>query len=276
MRSGTSRDGRQQSRLIRGNKDGFEICTVDHQKDGAVRLDATISFKGDTNEVGVYAHEDEAYEHDQYFKVYVPSAGDALHPPDDGFRRYDADGNIAPFDIDMDTVGWWYMSCGRALGMLNGNLIEYDSSTLAPLGLVVGADELVGKRIGVINSGLDADTCSMMFEDEEGMEGADCAAMAGDIREQAVVLLDKETNVVTVVQPNEDGSYWRKIVRNKMVRMKEVRRVKAAKLWAEQYMEECGIDDEECDVVSSWGPYMTTSGTAKKTAVPGLTAPANL
>ena len=94
MRAGTSRDGRQQSRLIRGNKDGFEICTVDHQKDGKVRLDATITFKGNSNEVGVYAHEDESYDHDKYFKVYAPSAGDKLHPPDDGFRRYNSDGNI--------------------------------------------------------------------------------------------------------------------------------------------------------------------------------------
>jgi len=274
MRAGTSRDGRQQSRLIRGNSEGFEICTVDHQKDGKVRLDATITFKGDSNEVGVYAHEDEAYDHDKYFKVYQPNAGDSLHPPDDGFRRYDMDGNIPPFDVTMDTVAWWYLSCGRALGMLNGNLIEYDSSTLAPLGLVVGADELVGKKIGVINSGLDADTCEMMMEDVEGMEGADCAAMAGDLREQAVVLLDPETGVVTVVQPNEDGSYWRKIVRNKMVRMKEVRRVKAAKLWAAELL---GMEDErDANVVSSWGPYMTTSGTAKKTSVPGLTAPSAL
>jgi len=273
MRAGTSRDGRQQSRLIRGNKDGFEICTVDHQKDGKVRLDATVTFTSDTNEVGVYAHEDESYDHDKYFKVYQPNAGDKLHPPDDGFRRYNSDGIIEPFDIEADTVAWWYMSCTRALGMLNGNLIEYDSSTLAPLGLVVGADELVGKKIGVINSGLDADTCSIMF-DEEGMEGADCASLAGDVREQAVVLLDKKTNVVTVVQPNEDGSYWRKIVRNKMVRMKEVRRVKSAKLWAAGLM---GLEDEsEVKVVSSWGPYTTTSGTAKKTSVPGLTAPAAL
>jgi hypothetical protein len=110
------------------------------------------------------------------------------------------------FDVDSDTIAWWYMSCGRALGMLNGNLIEYDSSTLAPLGLVVGADELVGKKIGVINSGLDADTCAMMFDDMEGMEGMDCAGMAGDLREQAVVLLDKENGQVTVVQPNEDVS----------------------------------------------------------------------
>eukprot|EP01082_Thalassiosira_pseudonana_P009232 g8365.t1 g8365 contig29:354067-356091(-) len=274
MRAGTSRDGRQQSRLIRGNKDGFEICTVDHQKDGKIRLDATISYKGDTNEVGVYAHEDEAYDHDSYFKVYAPCAGDKLHPPDDGFRRYNSDGNIEPFDIEADTVAWWYMSCGRALGMLNGNLIEYDSSTLAPLGLVVGADELVGKKIGVINSGLDADTCEMMMDEVEGMEGADCAALAGDLREQAVVLLDKKTMQVTVVQPNEDGSYWRKIVRNKMVRMKEVRRVKAAKIWAADLL---GLeDDSEAKVVSSWGPYTTTSGTAKKTSVPGLTAPSAL
>ena len=115
---------------------------------------------------------------------------------------------MVAFDIEMDTIAWWYLSCGRALGMLNGNLIEYDSSTLAPLGLVVGADELVGKKIGVINSGLDADTCQIMFEDMEGMEGLDCAGLAGDLREQAVVLLDKETGLVTVVQPNEDVSIW--------------------------------------------------------------------
>ena len=180
---------------------------------------------------------------------------------------------LPAFDVTADTVAWWYLSCGRAIGMLNGNLIEYDSSTLAPLGLIVGSDELVGKKIGVINSGLDADTCSMMFDEEEGMEGADCAALAGDLREQAIVMLD-DNGVVTVVQPNEDGSYWRKIVRNKMVRMKEVRRVKAAKQWAAGLM---GLEDEgEANVVSSWGPYTTTSGTAKKTAVPGLTAPSAL
>ena len=59
-----------------------------------------------------------------------------------------------------------------------------------------------------------------------------------------------------------------------MVRMKEVRRVKAARMWAADLM---GLeDDREANVVSSWGPYTTTSGTAKKTSVPGLTAPSNL
>ena len=56
--------------------------------------------------------------------------------------------------------------------------------------------------------------------------------------------------------------------------MKEVRRIKAAKLWAAELL---GLEDEnEAKVVSSWGPYTTTSGTAKKTSVPGLTAPAAL
>jgi len=85
----------------------------------------------------------------------------------------------------MDTLSWWYMSCGRVLGMLNGNLIEYDSSTLAPLGHVAGADELVGKKIGVIDSG--------------------------------IVLLDNITKAVTDVKPNEDGSYRRKFIRKKGV-----------------------------------------------------------
>ena len=68
----------------------------------------------------------------------------------------------------------------------------------------------------------------MLMLEVKGMEGADCAAMAGDIREQVVVVLDKEMGVVMVVQLNKDMSYWHKIVQNKMVWMKEVQRVKAA------------------------------------------------
>ena len=75
MRGGTSRDGRQQSRLLRGNKDGFEICTIDHSRGGAVRLDATIVYKDTGHEVGVFAHDDLAYDHDNYFKVYSPQEG---------------------------------------------------------------------------------------------------------------------------------------------------------------------------------------------------------
>ena len=52
MRSGSSRDKRQQSRLLRGNSGGFEICTVNHLAGGTVRLDATIAYRDKTHEVG--------------------------------------------------------------------------------------------------------------------------------------------------------------------------------------------------------------------------------
>jgi hypothetical protein len=137
------------------------------------------------------------------------------------------------------------------LGTVKGMLIEYEPSTLAPLGLVVGADELLGKRVAVLDTS----------------EYTDSAAAADG--EQAVVLIDDEDGSVVVVQPNEDGSYWRKIVRNKMVRMQEVRREKAAKAFAKDYFAD---EQEEVQISSSWGPYTTTSGTAKGT---GQYAPNN-
>ena len=230
MRAGTSRDKRQQSRLLRGNKDGFEICTVDHTAGGKVRLDATITYTDTNHEVGVYAHRHEELIGDGFVKVYSPTEGDEC------FVDYED-----PDDLSLDptqgqcasgeTVSWWKMSCGRVLGMYDGRLIEYDPSTLAPLGLVVGADELNGRRVLVVGSGIE----SCEVETAVGMEGADCADTEGE--EQAVLLVDDETGVVTVVQPNEDGSYWRKIVRNKMIRMKEKRRVKAAAKW---FKDKCG------------------------------------
>lgn len=265
MRKGTSRDTRQQSRLIRGNKDGFEICTVDHAKGGTIRLDATITYRGDSNEVGVYAHPDESKDGDKLFKVYQPSPGDSLHPPDEGLVRYE-DQMILEEPVTLETKKWWYMACGTVLGLLNGMLVEYDRSTFAPLGLVVGADEIVGKRVAVVDSGIEGE-CIISEDEEPGMEGADCGSFDG--REQAVLLIDDETGAVTIVQPNEDGSYWRKIVRNKMIRMKEVRREKAAKALATDLLKQ-----ETPNVVSSWGPYTSTSGTAKKTGVSGLTTPA--
>ena len=335
MRRGTSRDGRQQSRLIRGDDKGFEICTVDHQKNGAVRVDATITYTDENHEIGVYAHKDEELVGDKYFKVYQPCKGDSLHPPDENYIPYNEEGLLhVDTEVTMETKAWWVMACGRTMGILNGMLVEYDSSTLAPLGLIVGADELIGKRIAVIDSGeienclipldkdgdnrisrkeweagfdkfdldrdgllsssdtlgpdlerifsvLDTDVDGLITRKEYnagydmldvvGMEGADCAVSAGQMREQALVKYDM-SGMVTVVQPNEDGSYWRKIVRNKMVRMKESRRVKAAKAFARETFKI--PEDGEVKVVSSWGPYMSTSGTAKKTGVAGLTAPA--
>ena len=82
------------------------------------------------------------------------------------------------------------MSSG-VLGIHNGQLIEYDVATLAPLGLVVGIDELVNKKISIVDNPSD------------------------DQQNQSVILLNKIDGSVSVVQPNENGSYWRRFDRNK-------------------------------------------------------------
>ena len=243
MRSGTSRDGHQQSRLIRGNKDGFQICTVDHQKGGKIRVDAEVTYSDCDNEVGVYVNnQDDDEEEDVIEQVFRPNADeeeDSAYLPEDGLIEYD-DVLLLDEHVTEDTSAWFYLNCERVLGMYNGMLLEYDPTTLAPLGLVVSADELVGKRVAVIDVG-----------DDDGDDACDT---------QAVVLIDEDDESVIVVQPNEDGSYWRKIVRNKLVRMQEMRRERAAKEFAEKL-----LDTKDAQVVSSWGPYKTTSGVAKST-----------
>eukprot|EP00930_Biecheleria_cincta_P037432 TRINITY_DN25694_c0_g1_i1.p1 TRINITY_DN25694_c0_g1~~TRINITY_DN25694_c0_g1_i1.p1 ORF type:complete len:736 (-),score=134.89 TRINITY_DN25694_c0_g1_i1:285-2492(-) len=265
MRAGTSRDTRQQSRLLRGNKDGFEILTINHADGGSLRLDASITYSDCLHEVGVYRHDhEELSQNSKFIKVYSPTEGDEHYVQyDEGEEVVDVFNGAR---VSGNTLGWWHMSCGRVLGIYDGRLVEYEPSTLAPLGLVVGQDELEGKLIYVISSG--ADECKIDFDKREGIEGADCAD--SEPLEQAVLLVD-EDNSITVVQPNEDGSYWRKIVRNKMIRMKESRRVKAAKAFALK-----ASPDDEPRVVSSWGPYTSIVGTAKKTGVAGLTTQAKI
>ena len=200
MRKGTSRDTRQQSRLLRGNKDGFEICTVNHAAGGTVRLDATITYTDTNHEVGVYAHEHaELQENENFIKVYSPTMGDEC------YIAYDEDGDGVSIDptqgcgVDDETIAWWHMSCGRVLGVYDGRLIEYDPSTLSPLGLVVGQDELEGKRIVVIGSGLEACNVDIAsYSTAPGMEGADCADYEGE--EQAVLLVDDNEKLVSMVE----------------------------------------------------------------------------
>jgi hypothetical protein len=245
MTARSSRDGRRHSRFLRGNAEGFEICTVDHMKGGNVRLDATIKFSdqcelpedmdllaAEDSEIRecstmVYAHKHVDYDHDKWFQAYVPQEND-------GCYLVDPSGVINPADSGKDfanpeEVCWWHMKDGAVLGCHNGMIIEYDPTTLAPLGMVVSRDEMMNRRVAVI-------------DDEWGGS--------------ALVLYDDHTNDATVVQPNEDGSYWRKVVRNKMHRMREMRRVAAAKNWLKKQHGE----EEEVNVLSSYGPYTTTAG----------------
>lgn len=81
--------------------------------------------------------------------------------------------------------------------------------------------------------------------------------------QKAVLVFDDDG--VSVVQPNHDGSYWRKIVRNKIARMKERRREKAAIEFALSYLPVRTEDEAKERIVSCWGPYKSTSGVAKST-----------
>ena len=188
MSAKSSRDTRQQSRLVRGTKSGFTIATIDHQKEGKERLDATVTYTSTGAEV-VYAHASDDFDHDKFFAAYTPQE-------EDGCYIETVDGEIAIAGKE-NSVCWWHMADGKVLGVHNGMVLEYDPSTLAPLGLVVGKDELKGRQLAIVDSGIDGG--------KDKLHG----------REQAVILYDDEMNV-TVVQPNEDGSYWRKIVRNKV------------------------------------------------------------
>ncbi len=85
---------------------------------------------------------------------------------------------------------------------------------------------------------------------------------------QAILVFDDAG--VTVVQPNADGSYWRKIVRNKIARMKEKRREKAAIDFAQANLPVRTEDETKERVVSTWGPYKSTSGVAKSTVTEGV------
>ena len=96
-----------------------------------------------------------------------------------------------------DAVCWWHMSCGRVLGCHDGMLLEYDSETLSPLGVV--REDLEGKEVCLLEGG------------------------------EVLVVKDKGGRGFEVVQPNDDGSYWRKFQRNKLVRMREKEREEVAK-----------------------------------------------
>ncbi len=236
MTTRSTRDGRRHSRLLRGNAEGFEICTVNHAKGGEVRLDATITYSTDSTESVVMAHPHEDYDHDLWFSAYTPAGAES-----DGCYIDGPDGVLnGDGEWNEKTVCWWHMADGAVLGVHDGMIIEYDESTLAPLGMVCSKDELHGRKVAVIDSAVNP-PC----------EGAECVP-----KEQALVIYSDDSDEITVVQPNEDGSYWRKIVRNKMHRMKEQRRVKAAQKWLAAKRE----DGADVRAISSFGPYTTTIG----------------
>lgn len=191
-------------------------------------------------ESAVIAHPSEDYDHDKFFSAYTPEDEDGCY--------VNFDNGAAVGATCLGDVCWWHMSCGRVLGKHNGLLLEYDPSTLAPMGLVVDREEIRGRMITVVDSGLEShEPGSPLYKN----------------REQAIIIYSEtDPDDVTVVHPNEDGSYWRKIVRNKVVRMRERRREKAAKNLIKTIFKL--PDEKKLTVENTWGPYTSTQGNALK------------
>ena len=91
------------------------------------------------------------------------------------------------------------MADGKVLGLHDGMLVEYDSSTLAPLGIVIDKKELAAKQLVIADHG-------------------GVAMMYWNSSENAVGVETK------VIHPNDDGSYYQRFQRNKLRRRKEERR----------------------------------------------------
>ena len=257
MSDSASRDNRQQSRVIKGNKFGFSINTIDH-KNGKERIDVSISYVNPlvteqegsasartgstdtglsvstlstgTSDLIIYAHNNDDFDHDKFFAAYTPEEEDGCYVEDEeeGERVENHYENINPtHDVNINSntnksnrnintkensVCWWHMSDGKVLGVHNGMVLEYDHVTLAPLGLVVSREELKGRYLAIVDSGIEVDKSKL----RAALSSTAPYAKNLNNREQAIILYDDDLNV-TVVQPNEDGSYWRKIVRNKVI-----------------------------------------------------------
>jgi len=218
----STRDHTRQTRIVRGNNNSIEIYTVNHHKrdkdgDAEFRLDAFMDLTmGDI----LFAHNCEDYNHDKWFSAYVPEEEDGCYLPI-------PDGRVAS-NKKSDVVCWWHMNDDKVLGVHDGQIVEYDETTLSPLGIVISKKEMGDREVLVVDNS------------------------------RILVLVDPDTENMEVIHPNEDGSYWRKFQRNKRIRLEEKAREEAAKLWIERKKQREAFDSEEMvvnkyDVISKKG-----------------------
>ncbi len=201
----SSRDGRRQSRLVKGDDDGLQVYTVNHHKDGELRLDVTIKYKPGGEDI-VEAHGHEDYSHEKWFSAFTPEEEDGCYIQDPKGVILDGVGEPA------EKICWWHMADGRVLGVHEGQVVEYDAETLSPLGIVVDKDQLQGREMVVVGDG-----------------------QALILVSSVETLSDKTTAAdYEIIHPNEDGSYWRRRQRNKLVRQREKEREKIASDWLKQ------------------------------------------
>jgi hypothetical protein len=219
----STRDHTRQTRIIQGNDREIYIYTVNHHygtddlkdKDMRVRESLRLDAKIDLESGEMWTNNDHSSDNinlpskdddtttttttttDPWFGAYIPQE-------QDGCYLESPTGKIAS-GKDMDEkVCWWHMNDGKVLGVHDGQIVEYDATTLSPLGVVVNRKELKDREVLIVDDS------------------------------KVVILVDPETDEMEVVHPNDDGSYWRKYQRNKRIRQEEKAREMAAKMWLER------------------------------------------
>jgi len=201
------RDGRRQTRVIRGNADGLRVFTVDHHKGGRERLDMEMTFSmAGQNIISFFnTHDMISPRSNEWFSARVPvkEGGCFLQK-----QRLQSEGGDELVTIDKSEVCWWHMDDGAVLGVHDNQVIEYDAKCLAPLGVVVEKEKLKERELMIAEGG----RVAMLVGVGAGGRGVSAE----------------------VIQPNDDGSYWRKFQRNKMRRIQEEQREAIARAFAEK------------------------------------------
>jgi len=234
MGPGSSRDNKRQSRFVRGcGSDFLQLFSINHHEripvttkfkgnetrdatKALVRLDATINLR--TGQMTFAQEKEENNDSDvsknSWFQAYVPKE-------EDGCYLDDIDGSVWN---NSKTVCWWHMADGKVLGLHQEQLVEYDSETLSPLGVVLTKEQLTSS---VTSNGHD-DAGS----DRENKERTKEVLVVHN--KSILVLVDNGTRKMEVIHPNADGSYWRKFQRNKKIRLEEKAREEIARRWLAQ------------------------------------------
>ena len=144
----SSRDGRRHSRLLRASAQGYQLYTVDHAAGGALRLDLSRQF-------------------DNSATVLVPPPpGDSLTcDPTKGWLCAEEDSE----DAAARSSRWLSTGCGELIVQQTA-LVEYESRTRSPLGVVVRAVD--GRSVRLVNAaGGDASGSAAVAVELRGADG---------------------------------------------------------------------------------------------------------
>ena len=177
-----SRDGHRHSRMLRGNSEGFELLTMDHDT-GETRLDLKGSWDGTDS------------------PEYLTPEEELLCDPSAGWL-------CSKVDCDLESRGgpgfndgaeWFNAGAESMLSLQDGLLIEYDAICMAPIG-------------GVF---LDVpETCFIRLVDANGDE-IDAVNTDGSAA-VAVEMVDRDAGaVVERVEKNNEGRFFQIFQPNK-------------------------------------------------------------